>query len=149
MRGPCVLGGVKTFFWSPNYFFSRDSLRWSRQKEVSEIVTCACECWGTWLSWASRFKAFEANSLFDLGSKLSICKRGLQKKKKGFPRVINYPFNSSPCRGLKLSLPLGEGRTSCDLAPLPQLAWAQLKAEHGHKERGRGLPGRSGWVRGK
>lgn len=62
------------------------------------------EGWATWLPWASRFKAFEANAFFDLGSNLDICKVGLQLRKV-FPRLVNYSFNSTLYRDLKLSLP--------------------------------------------
>lgn len=84
-------------------------------------------------------KPLEANALLDLGSKLSICEGGLQKRK-GFPRVANDPPSSELS---KLSLPWEREECAVGPAPLPQLAWAQLEESTWRR---RGLPGITGRV---
>lgn len=101
------------------------------QTKFQNVLTCAVRGQDSWLSWVSRLKSLEENALLDLGSKSSICKGGLGwQKRKGFPRVAYYPPSSEVS---KLSLPWEREECAVGPAPLPQLAWAQLEAEHVEK----------------
>lgn len=94
---------------------------WPIQTEESlSVFHMQREGWAPWFPWASKFKAFEANALFDLGSKLSIRQEKLRKRKAFFfLRVLSYSFKSLLFRTF-----LGE-RGEGDVALSPRLGLSE------------------------
>lgn len=87
-----------------------------------------------------KFQAFEANSLFDMGSQLSICTRGLHKRK-AFPRIVNYPFKSPLFRGLQTDPHLGEREERRVHLPPWEHSWRHSMWREGVGYREEGLEG--------
>lgn len=94
---------------------------WPIQTEESlSVFHVQREGWAPWFPWASKFKAFKANALFDLGSKLSICQEKLRKRKAFFFfRILSYSFKSLLFRTF-----LGE-RGEGDVALSPRLGLSE------------------------
>lgn len=94
---------------------------WPIQTEESlSVFHVQREGWAPWFPWASKFKAFKANALFDLGSKLSIRQEKLRKRKAFFfLRVLSYSFKSLLFRTF-----LGE-RGEGDVALSPRLGLSE------------------------